>query len=409
MPKVIVLGGVGAVGRVAARTLVAHPAFDHVTIADIREDEAKTIAGGLGGAGAGANAARVDAGDAASVRHAVEGYDVVLNCTGPFYAYARTVLQAVLEARIAYVDVCDDVDATLQLLEMDDAARAAGVTALVGMGNSPGITNLLGRFAADNLLDETHAVDIYHCHGGEAFEGEGVIAHRFRGMGTEIPVFLDGELRHVGFFDPEGLALRERVDFHDIGTGVPVYPYPHPEQITMPRHMKLRRVTNKGTVLPDEYFRLTTELARLGLTSDAPIEVRGQRVVPRDFAIAWLKGQRDVILARTQFGSQRGCTMVVASGLRHGKPRAYRFSMSSGNMALGEGTGIPAAMGAILLQQGKVKGPGAVPPEAGIDPIDFLMLVKPVLAAMPGAGTFEGVVLEKIDEDGQVERVPLPL
>jgi saccharopine dehydrogenase (NAD+, L-lysine-forming) len=406
MPKVIVLGGVGAVGRVAARTLAAHPAFDHVTIADIREDEAKAIAGGLGPK---ASAVHVDAGDAKSVHRAVLGHDVVLNCTGPFYAYARTVLQAVIDARIAYVDVCDDVDATIQLLDMDAAARAAGVTALIGMGNSPGVTNLLGRFAADNLLDETHAIDIYHCHGGEAFEGEGVIAHRFRGMSTEIPMFLDGELRHVRFFEPDGLALRERVDFHNIGTGVPVYPYPHPEQITMPRSMKVRRVTNKGTVLPDEYFRLTTELARLGLTSDAPIEVRGQRVVPRDFAIAWLKGQRDVILERTKFGTQRGCTMVVTSGLRHGKPRAYRFSMSSGDMALGEGTGIPAAMGAILLQQGKIKGPGSVPPEAGVNPIDFLMLVKPVLAAMPGTGTFEGVVLEKVDENGQLERVPLPL
>jgi saccharopine dehydrogenase (NAD+, L-lysine-forming) len=405
---------VGAVGRVAARTLAAHPAFDHVTIADIREDAAKEIAAELGAGpaargGGGVSAVRVDAGDGRSVRCAVEGHDVVLNCTGPFYAFARTVLQAVIEARIAYVDVCDDVDATLQLLELDAGARAAGVTALIGMGNSPGITNLLGRFAADNLLDETHAVDIYHCHGGEAFEGEGVIAHRFRGMSTEIPMFLEGELRHVRFFEPDGLALREQVDFHNIGTGVTVYPYPHPEQITMPRHLKLRRVTNKGTVLPDEYFRLTTELARLGLTSDAPIEVRGQRVVPRDFAIAWLKGQRDVILARTKFGTQRGCTMVVASGLRHGKPRAYRFSLSSGDMALGEGTGIPAAMGAILLQQGKVKGPGSVPPEGGINPIDFLMLVKPVLDAMPKTGTFEGVILEKVDESGQVERVPLPL
>lgn len=406
MPKVIVLGGVGAVGRVAARTLVAHPAFDRVTVADIRADEAAAIAAELGPK---ARAAHVDAGDAGSVRRAVDGHDVVLNCTGPFYAFARTVLQAVIEARIAYVDVCDDVDATLQLLELDGAARQAGVTALVGMGNSPGITNLLGRFAADNLLDETHAIDIYHCHGGEAFEGEGVIAHRFRGMSTEIPMFLDGELRHVRFFEPEGLALRERVDFHGIGAGVPVYPYPHPEQITMPRHLAVRRVTNKGTVLPDEYFQLTTELARLGLTSDAPLEVRGQRVVPRDFAIAWLKARRDVILERTRFGTQRGCTMVVASGLRHGKPRAYRFSMSSGDMALGEGTGIPAAMGAILLQQGKVKGPGAVPPEAGVNPIDFLMLVKPVLEAMPQAGTFEGVILEKIDEHGRVERVPLPL
>jgi saccharopine dehydrogenase (NAD+, L-lysine-forming) len=226
-------------------------------------------------------------------------------------------------------------------------------------------------------------------------------------------MFLDGELRQVRFFEPAGLALRERVDFHGIGSGVAVYPYPHPEQITMPRylprHLGLRRVTNKGTVLPDEYFVMTTELARLGLSSDQALEVRGQWVVPRDFAIGWLKAQREAILRRTAFGAQRGCTMVVASGLRHGKQRAYRFSMSSRDMALGEGTGIPAAMGAILHAQGKVSGPGVRPPEAGVDPIDFLTLVRPVLDAMPDGGRFEGVVLEKVDEEGRVERVPLPL
>jgi saccharopine dehydrogenase (NAD+, L-lysine forming) len=71
------------------------------------------------------------------------------------------------------------VDVTLEILEMDEDARRAGISALIGMGSSPGATNLLARFAADNLLDETGSIDIFHAHGGELFEGEGVIGHRF--------------------------------------------------------------------------------------------------------------------------------------------------------------------------------------------------------------------------------------
>ena len=405
MSSVIVLGGCGAVGRVAARTLALHDAFDRVVVGDLDEPGARALAADLG---EGVDAVGVDASDAPSVRSALEGHDVVLNCTGPFYALGTTVLQTAIDAGLSYVDVCDDVDATYELLALHEAASAAGIRAIVGMGNSPGVTNLLARLAADLLLDSTESVDIYHAHGGEAVEGPGVVAHRLHGMGMEIPMYLDGRLETVRFFEPSGLALRERVDLHLIGEGVPVYPYPHPEQVTLPRHLDLRRVTNRGTVLPDRYFELTTEVARLGLASLEPLEVGGRTVVPRDFAIAWLLQERNRLLAETSFGTQRGCAKVVVAGTRRGKPRSYVFSMASTDQALGEGTGIPAAMGAILLQQGKVEPAGVLPPEACVKPADFMALVAPVLAKLGGGGSFEGVRVEKIDEHGQVERIDLP-
>ena len=406
MSTVIVLGGCGAVGRVTAKTLANHDAFDRVIIADIDLPRAQGLAAEMGPK---VSALHVDAGDVAAVAAAVRGAKVVVNCTGPFYRFARPCLQGAIDAGVDYVDVNDDVDATLDLLSMDAAVKAAGISALIGMGNSPGVTNVLGRFIADQFLDETDAVDIYHAHGGEAFEGEGVVAHRLHGMGMDIPMFLDGALKYVRFFGEDGIALRTRTDFHLIGKDIPVYPYPHPEQITMPQHMKVQRVTNRGTVLPDAYFHLTTEVARLGLTSQEPLTVAGQTVVPRDFAIAWLLKQRGEILKAEDYGAQRGCTKVVVSGKRHGLPRSYVFSMASMSAALGEGTGIPAALGAILMAQGKVKGPGVLPPEAACDPMDFLEVAAPVLATMKTGGSFDGFLIEKIDEHGNVEKVDLPI
>ena len=65
------------------------------------------------------------------------------------------------------------------------------------MGASPGVTNLLGKLIADDFLDETDSIDIFHTHGGEPMEGEGVIGHRFHCMSIEIPMFLDGKLTRL--------------------------------------------------------------------------------------------------------------------------------------------------------------------------------------------------------------------
>jgi len=407
MATIIVLGGSGAVGRVAVKTLAAHPAFKKVIIGDIELDKANALVQELSSADV--TALHVDVGDPASIKAAVEDVDVVLNCTGPFYQYAVPVLEAVLDAGVLkYVDVCDDVDATLELLEMDAQLRAVGAQALIGMGNSPGVTNLLARLASDFLLDETEFVDIYHAHGGEAFEGPGVVAHRFHGMAMDIPMFLEGELKSVRFFEPEGLALRTEVSMHLLGEGIKVYPYPHPEQITIPKHLSLQRVTNRGTVLPDDYFQLTAELARLGFTDKTPLSVGGQTVTPHDFAIAYLLRQREEILREANFKSQCGCTKVVVGGVRHGKPRQYIFSMASADQALGEGTGIPAAMGAILMRHGNVSKTGVMPPEAAIAPMDFLALMKPILELTQRDKSFEGLLVEKVDEHGKTERVDLP-
>ena len=273
MAKVIVLGGCGAVGSVAVRTLAGSDLFSGVVIGDRDLSRADAI---VSEAGAGrVSAVQIDAEDPASLTRAIQGCDVVLNCVGPFYRSVRTIVEAVLEVGVDYVDVCDDVDATLELLDLDARARAKGVTALIGMGSSPGATNLLAKFAATTLLDETDSIDIFHTHGGEAFEGEGVIGHRFHCMSIDIPMFLDGSLRYVKFFEEDGVALRQTFDFPVIGKGIPIFPYPHPEQVTIPRHLKVRNVTNKGSVLPIEYYNLTKDLCALGLSSREPVVVKG--------------------------------------------------------------------------------------------------------------------------------------
>jgi len=407
MAKIVVLGASGAVGSVAMKTLAGQEYFSEIVAADLSLARAREVAASLKGRKV--SAKKVDVLDKKSLKAVLKGADMALNCTGPFYKLGMPIFKAVLQARINYVDICDDVDTTLELLKLDDAAKKAGVSALIGMGSSPGATNIIAKFAADTLLDEVDSIDIFHAHGGEPFEGEGVIGHRYHCMSIEIPMFLEGELKYVNYFGEDGIALRERFKFPVIGEAL-LYPYPHPEQVTIPRHIKCRQVTNKGTVLPEPYYELTRDIFKLGLGSREPLLVKGKKIVPYDFAVAYIIRERERILKETNFGPQRGCVSVVVKGRKNGQYREYRASMASQSQALGEGTGIPAAMGAMLMAMGKVKGPGVFPPEACVNPTDFLALLPKVMKLdekKEGGKSFGGIIIEQVDESGNIKKLDI--
>ena len=409
MAKVIVLGGCGAVGSVAVKTLAAQDVFSQIIIGDINHLRADTIISEAPQKNI--TYIKVNAEDPQSIKNAISGCDLVMNCIGPFYKTVKIILEQVIAAKINYVDVCDDVDVTLEIFDWHEKAKTAGITALIGMGSSPGATNLLAKFAADHLLDETDAIDIFHAHGGEPVEGEGVIGHRFHCMSIDIPMFLDGQLQYVKFFEKDGKALRRKFDFPAIGNDIKVYPYPHPEQVTIPKYIPLKQVTNRGTVLPDEYYTLTKDVCKAGLASREPVMVNGQSITPYDFAMAYIIRERERILKETDFGRQRGCCSVVATGKKNGQYEEYRFHMASQSEALGEGTGIPAAMGAMLMQQEKITEKGVLPPEGCVNPVDFIDLISKVMGLdkkdKDSHEEFGGVLVQKIDEDGNIEIIDI--
>jgi len=400
MSRLVILGGCGAVGSTAVRILAGTDHFDRYVVADKELEAARAMAAELGGGKV--EAVGLDADDPASLKEVISGSDVVLNCVGPFYRYGPVILRAAIEAGVNYVDICDDMDATEAMLAMDEEARKAGISALIGMGSSPGMANLLVKLTAQVLLDQVDSVDIYHAHGGEPVEGPAVIKHRFHSMEIDIPMFLDGEYKTVRLFEESGRALEEETEFRDVGT-YPVYAYPHPETITLPKYIKgVKRVTNLGLVIPVSYANLIKDMVRLGLTSDEPLEVQGQKVIPREFAVAFVISQRERLLKEAGIDSPRGCLKIVVKGIKDGEPHTYIFQMSSSGMGMGEGTGIPAALGAIVMGQGKITEKGVFPPEAVVDPMDMVKLAGEVVRSS-GKGDRAPIYIEHVDKEGRTE------
>ena len=293
--KITVLGGAGTVGSISVRALASSGYVDKLRIADLNVQRAKEIAKELGG---NVEVFKFNAEDITSIKEAIKGFDVVLNTVGPFYKYGPRILSTVIDSGINYVDICDDYDATVEMLKLDSKAKKKGVSALIGMGSSPGLGNIVIKFVVDFLLDEVESIDIYHAHGGEPREGPAVVRHRIHSMLIDIPVFLDGEFKTVRLFEESGRALEEEVDFCGIGK-YRVYAYPHPETITLPRYIKgVKRVTNLGLVLPPEYAELIKTIVRIGMASEEPIEVNGIKIKPIDFAVAFILHQRPKILEK---------------------------------------------------------------------------------------------------------------
>jgi len=404
MVKALVLGGCGAVGSIAVKALSNFHDFSIITIGDINETEGINLVhsdttGKL-------KFQKVDVNSIVALKQLISSHDIIINCLGPFYKYGPSILKTVINLRKKYIDINDDVDATREALELDEIAKEAQITAIIGMGSSPGVTNLLAKFA-EQLLDSIIAIDIYHAHGGEPKEGPAVIFHRIHAMTIKIPIFMNGEFKTVSFFSKEGRALEEIIDFGKIGK-YRVHAYPHPETITLPKYIKgVKRVTNKGTVLPPEYFYLTTDLVRLGLTKKQPLKVKETEISPLDFTIAYLINERDKILRKINFGKQRGCIKIFVEGLKENKPHKIIFTLESESQAMGEGTGLPVAFGAIMLQRKLITEHGVLPPEAVVNPIEFLNVMQEYLNLDSATGGPSPLTIESVDSEGSIEMLKL--
>ena len=133
--------------------------------------------------------------------------------------------------------------------------------------------------------------------------------------------------------------------------------------------------------------------------------VQGTEVIPIEFAVAYIISRRRRLLEKAGLTEPTGCLKVEVKGKKDGEPHTYVFSMFSSGAGAGEGTGIPAALGAMLMKEGKITEKGVFPPEAG---------VKPAEDAGAGRGSDEGdglgeggvpIYIEHIDKDGNVESI----
>lgn len=341
--RVVVLGGAGDMGSRVAREL-ARSGEVQLVVADLRAEKAEALAAELG---PGVTACPVDATDRDSLLRALRDAAVAVNCIGPFYRYAEGILHAAIAAGVSYVDICDDDDATLRLLALDGLARRRGITALIGIGWTPGVSNLLARRAWERL-DAVDSIDITWVGSAADSEGEAVIKHVIHAVAREVPIYRDHRWTRVAALS----GIRE-VEFPPPIGRVPAYFCGHPEPITLPRFLDgVGDVTVRGYLLPAEIQRLTRALIDLDLAStERKIDGLAGLLQPFLPVLAHLGGKPAPPVSGVR---------VDARGTRAGRAAAVSYCAIDTMERL---TGIPPAVAALMLARGDLAGKGVLAPE----------------------------------------------
>jgi lysine 6-dehydrogenase len=143
----VVLGGVGAIGRVVVRDLFESHPQNRILIADYNEKAARLYSRSFRSRRV--TVAFADASKPSQLAKLFRGRAVVINCTQ--HDFNLKVMRAALSARIHYVDLGGLFHWTRRQLKFHPRFKRAGLTAVLGSGCAPGITNVMTRAAADKL------------------------------------------------------------------------------------------------------------------------------------------------------------------------------------------------------------------------------------------------------------------
>ena len=135
MSRIAVLGA-GAMGSAAAVLLARHEDVE-LLVLDVDAGRAARVAERAGAEGRGFDA---HAGELPSV---LKDVSAVAACLP--YRLNLEVMEAALAAGCHYADLGGLYHVTLKQWELDDRFREAGLSAVMGIGSAPGITNVLAR------------------------------------------------------------------------------------------------------------------------------------------------------------------------------------------------------------------------------------------------------------------------
>ena len=351
-------------GRFASSAIAKFDNFDSLTIADLNKEAAKKFAGSFGNekiSGIG-----IDVTDKVLLKKVLSQNDIVLNLTGPFFKFAYPILKLALEEDCHYLDICDDWEPTEKMFTLHELAREKGKLVLLGLGASPGITNLLALKAMDEL-DVVYKVYTGWDMSSATPEDESsqigtnaAMVHGIEQMIGKVKIFKDKKFKMARPLEKVAFEYPQRGIFKANIFG-------HPEAITFPHHypeisesLNLMHGDNKLFNIVIKTIRFFIEIKLLSKNAAARI-------------LGWLeKLENDSEDIPNNLPPVYG----YAKGLKDGKETLVAVTLDGDdeykNMSMGEATGYPLAVGLKMLVEGKITRTGVLAPEAcGVDPDEF--------------------------------------
>lgn len=379
--RVLALGGCGEMGRYACRVAARLPGVDELVVTDLDGSRAAAFAAELGHP---ARPAALDITDGPSLASALREADVVLNTAGPFFRFGIPVLAAAIRARCHYLDICDDWEPTAEMFALHEQALRAGRSAIIGMGASPGISNILAVIAAREL-DVTHEIVTgWNLDGARSEQPAGgtpsaALVHGLRQMTGTIRVVREGRPRD------ERPLRRTVLDYPGLGRRH-ARTIGHPEPLTLlgsfPRLESSVNVTFGSPSTLAAVRAVTWAADRNLLSRDRALR-----------ALSWLEAHTPALPPARLFRPGRLPPLfALASGLRDGRPASAAAALRRvPGTTMGALTGVPLATALELLLAGQVTKSGVLAPETALEPGNFLSALAAHCPGPPGAAEMTAI------------------
>ncbi|MFL2847861.1 MAG: saccharopine dehydrogenase family protein [Coraliomargaritaceae bacterium] len=367
MSKVIIIGAGGVGNVVAHKCAQSSNIFSEIVLASRTLSKCESIAQSVHKkTGRTIKTYALDADDVASTSKFLkaEKPDLVINVALPYHDLP--LMDACLEAKVDYLDTANYEPPNEAKFEYkwqwayQDRFKEAGLTALLGSGFDPGVTNVFCAYAQKHLFDSIETIDILDANAGD---------HGYHFATNFNPEINIREITQNGRYWKEGqwieveaMSVHQKYDFPVVGKQDAYLLY-HEEMESLSKNIPNLKQIRFWMTFSEKYLTHLKVLENIGMTSIKPIEIKGQSIQPIEFLKAVLPDPAS-LGPRTKGKTCIGCDIT---GIKDGqKKRIFIYNVCDhessyqevGSQAISFTTGVPARIGAemILSQAWKQAG-----------------------------------------------------
>ncbi|HEY8942043.1 MAG TPA: saccharopine dehydrogenase family protein [Cellvibrio sp.] len=364
MAKVLIIGAGGVSGVVVHKCAQLPEVFSEIVLASRTESKCKAIAAQLSRP---IKTAQVDADNVPQLVALInaEKPDLVINVALPYQDLH--IMDACLETGVDYLDTANYEPLDTAKFEYSwqwayqEQFKNAGITALLGSGFDPGVTNVYTAYLKKHYFDEIHYLDIIDCNAGD----HGLpFATNFNPEINIREVTANGRYWENGdWVETPPLSVNQLFDFPaDIGPKK-IYMMYHEELESIVKHFPDIKRARFWMTFSDNYLKHLEVLGNVGMTGIEPILFEGREIVPLQFLKALLPDPASL----GPLTKGKTCIGCLVQGVKDGQPKTlfiynvcdhqecYREVKSQ---AISYTTGVPAMIGAKMILEGKWKKPG---------------------------------------------------
>lgn len=380
--KTIIIGA-GGVGQVVAHKVAqVSQVFSDVVLASRTVSKCDAIAAQIEEKqpGYGLKTAALDADDADQVAALIEkhGAELVINVALPYQDLS--IMEGCLKAGANYVD-------TANYEPMDEARfsyeyqwpyherfEKSGLTALLGSGFDPGVTNVFTAYAQKHHFDTIEYLDIIDANAGDHGQP---FATNFNPEINIREVSANGRYWEGGkWIETKPMEFKETFNFPEGIGDLNMYLLYHEELESLTKNIPGLKRGRFWMTFGDNYLKHLEVLMNVGMTRIDPVDFQGQKIVPLQFLKALLPDPASLGPLTTG----QTCIGCYITGKKNGQEKHYYlYNICSHEAAykevLSQGvsytTGVPAMIGAKMVAEGTWRRPGVFNME-DFDPDPFM-------------------------------------